>query len=215
MEQYVITNGEKYIKSNFNGKTTQTTNITMADVFDTKQQAMNFLKNSICKAWQRKYYVAEYENGQVIQCTVPKSPKTVRSTTDEVFEIDNCLLGISDWEARLNGMQDIFNDAVKRGNMLSQELSDIEAKIVDLEHYMEFSKLNAMQGFKAYSALRKVLKRRRAIKNEQKLVSVINRNCNCSDGIDEILKALDGLKHQKYQPRALPELFVDGIEAVV
>ena len=215
MEQYVITNGEKYIKSNFNGKVTQTTNITMADVFDTKQQAMNFLKNSICKAWQRKYYVAEYGNGEVIQCTVPKPLKTVRSITDTVVEIGDCSLGISDWEARLDGMQDIFRDAAKRGNMLAQELSDIEARIVDWEHYIEFHKLNAMQGFKAYSALRKLFEKRRAIKNEQKLVSVINRNCNCSEGIDEILKALEGLKHQKYQPRALPELFMNGVEVVV
>ena len=84
MAQYVITDGEKYIKSNFNGKVTQATNITMADVFDTKQQAMSFLKNSICKAWQRKYYVAEYENGDVVQCTVPKPPKTIKKITKKI-----------------------------------------------------------------------------------------------------------------------------------
>ena len=136
MEQYVITNGEKYIKSNFNGKVTQTTNVTMADVFDTKQQAMNFLKNSVTKAWQRKYYVAEYENGQVLQCTVPKPPKTVRKTTNKMFDVGDKSLGIAEWEIRLNGMENIFRDAAKRANELSQEMSDVEGQIIDWEHYI-------------------------------------------------------------------------------
>ena len=215
MEQYVITSGEKYIKSNFNGKVTQTTNITMADMFDTRQQAMNFLKNSICKAWQRKYYVAEYENGQVVQCTVPNSPKTMRKTTDKMFEVGDKSLGIAEWEIRLNGMENIFRDAAKRANELSQEMSDVEGQIIDWEHYIEFTKLNAMQGYKAYSALNRLFEQRRAIKNEQRLLSVINRNQNCSEGMTEIFNTLDELKHQKYQARALPELFENGVEAIV
>lgn len=215
MAQYVITDGEKYIKSNFNGKVTQATNITMADVFDTKQQAMSFLKNSICKAWQRKYYVAEYENGDVVQCTVPKPPKTIKKITDKVFEISDEPLGLTEWELRLDGMQNLFRDAAKRANELSQEMSDIEAKIVDWEHYIEFTKLNAREGYKAYSALNRLFEQRRAIKNEQKLVSAINRNQNCSNGMTEIINVLEGLKHQKYRARALPELFECGIDEVV
>ena len=146
---------------------------------------------------------------------MPKPPKTIKKITDKVFEISDEPLGLTEWELRLDGMQNLFQDAAKRANELSQEMSDIEAKIVDWEHYIEFTKLNAREGYKAYSALNRLFEQRRAIKNEKKLVSAINRNQNCSNGMTEIINVLEGLKHQKYRARALPELFECGIDEVV
>lgn len=211
---FVITNGEKYIRCDLQGKYKQVNNITIADTFSTKKSAMNIYLNSLCKAWQRDFYVAEYRDGEIVKCSVSRPQKAAKNSIAEKYEVKNPILGTEQWEERLQGMENFFKDAEKRNNELAEESRDIEAKIVDMEHYVEFNKLNAVNGFKTYSKLHTLLEKRRAIKNEQKLVSVICKNFNCSVGIDAIIQTMEGIKKQKYVPRIYPELFKNGIEVL-
>ena len=77
---------------------------------------------------------------------------------------------------------------MKRNYEISQELSEVESMIVDLEHYIEFSVLNARDGYVAYKKLHNLLLRRRKIKNEQKVVNMITKNYGIADDIKQIEK---------------------------
>lgn len=48
---------------------------------------------------------------------------------------------------------------------LQKSLSEVDQKITDIKHYIEFSSLNVVQGYRAQNLLKKTLQERREIKN--------------------------------------------------
>lgn len=51
-------------------------------------------------------------------------------------------------------------------NNLIKELSSVDLKVSDVQHYIEGRNLNAVEGFKAYKLLQDILRERRVIKNK-------------------------------------------------
>jgi len=87
-------------------------------------------------------------------------------------------------------------------------LSKIDLEKTDIEHYIEFSKLNAYDGWKAYSMLQDVLLRRRKIKIHNSIFNCICRNSNTIVAIDKIRGEIDTIvqRNYTYTPRILTNL---------
>ena len=204
--EFAITNGSKYIKCDINGIYKQVNNFCMADTYESQKIATNIIKNSLPKAWSRTYYVVENVEGNLIQCNSPCPPKAVKSEGTKLFQFKNNCGDIS-WCKNFIGLDDVFKDAERRFKELPQELSDIEAQIIDLEHYIEFVNLNARDGYKAYKRLKELLNERRILKYESKIVNAINRNRAASEGINNILSAITECQNSVYKPRVLVDLF--------
>ena len=213
-DEFVITDGTKFIKQNMGGQYKPVTNITMADTYTSKSAAVNVFKNSLTKALQRQYYVGQIINGEVIRCGASAPPKTEKRRTGFRYSLQMERPEVTQWFGRLEGVDNIFDHALKRGYEISQELSDVEQELVDVEHFIEFSSLGAGDGYKIYAKLRDLLRRRRSLKNEQKIVGAINNNCNAKDAMNNILAVIKGLQKQTYEPRIWDDLFTDGIKAL-
>lgn len=65
--------------------------------------------------------------------------------------------------------------SVLRIQELTAQLSDCDKTISDIYHYIEANQLNAAKGYKAYRNLRKVLLRRRSVKNELHIINQFRR----------------------------------------
>lgn len=212
-KEFVLTNGTKFIRRNINDKYEQVTNITMADTYRSKKQAMNIMLNSIPKSMSRLFYVAEIKDGKLIQSCAPRPPKAKQIRGNKGYRYDrNSLNDAPNWYDGFVGMDKLFQTAKIRNNELSQEISNIESMITDLEHYIEFSHLNAREGYKTYKELHKMLNRRRSLKDEQKVVSAINKNYSALDGINHIIQAVEHKTGNEYIPRLLADLFENGID---
>lgn len=95
----------------------------------------------------------------------------------------------------------------KEQGELSQRLSQIDQEITDIQHYIEFNKLNAAEGYKAYKLLQDKLLVRRGIKDDMIKFQVLT-SAKVSDIFDGTLdKSLDALSNRTYTPRVLKELF--------
>ena len=213
MKEYILTNGKKFIRYDLNGKYIQVNNVALAEVYPNKTKAFNVIKNSVPKAIARTFYVAEIVDGEVVQCTIPKSDEVVKTRCDFVYKVessnnDGC------WYSKFLGLDKLFEESRKRGEVISQELSDIDSEITDVCHYIEFFLLSGRDGYKIYKKLHDLLNERRRLKDEQKIIGVINKRQEISRSVEEILNAIEDCKKQSYQPRKLGGLFEYGVESL-
>ena len=65
--------------------------------------------------------------------------------------------------ARLNSL---VEEVKETKSNLCKELSIVDLKISDIQHYIENKRLNGVEGYKAYKLLQDTLKERRAIKKQ-------------------------------------------------
>lgn len=203
--EFVLTNGDKFIKQDINGKYSQTSSIGLADIFDSLTIADNIRLNSISKSLSRTYRVAEIVDGELVQIQ-PFATATEKKRTGDVIYFNNTF-SCDEWCEGFEKLKGVFEKANKRGNELIRELREIDLKVSDVEHYIEFNKLNAREGYKIYKQLNELLCKRRNLKFEQKVVNSINKNHKASEYISDIIATIENCKEDVYKPRILSELF--------
>ena len=98
-------------------------------------------------------------------------------------------------------------DALNRKEELKIELSTVDKELSDIYHYIELRNLNAAQGYKIYKMIRDRRIKRRAIKNELAVLSIILGKKISDTTMDEIRKNIEGMDNRKYEPRVLSQLF--------
>ena len=74
---------------------------------------------------------------------------------------------------RLNSL---VEEVKETKNNLCKELSIVDLKISDIQHYIENKKLNGVEGYKAYKLLQDTLKERRVIKNKISEIEPLYQN---------------------------------------
>lgn len=213
IKEYVITNGEKYIRRNLDNKYVQTSNISLADIFNKKKEAENIKLNSLSRSLSRLYYVAEIVDGKIIRCDSPRPDTIIRQKGSNTYCYPKEFYNTK-WHNGFGNLMELFNEAEEKLNSLCQEISDIEAQIIDLEHYIEFNSVNARDGYILYRKLKSLLQKRRYLKDEQKVVSAINKNRSATVQIKSILNSLDYGSGVEYRPRILCDLFENGISSL-
>ena len=209
---YVITDGHgSYIrKDEFSGKYVPVRNASFAERFEQRCKAANVLKNAIGKNIRSKYKVVDIEEE-----TAPIMPtvREVNSTSNK----DQVVKTIASekpaesqtekWVSGAETLTEFVMDAEKRKEELVGLLSEVDKEISDINHYIEFGKFNAYQGWLAFTMLQNRLRKRRKIKDE---LSVINQLGECkitSDMMIDIKNAIAELGNRKYAPRVLTQLF--------
>lgn len=209
---YVITDGHgSYIrKDEFSGKYVPVRNASFAERFEQRCKAANVLKNAIGKNIRSKYKVVDIEEE-----TAPIRPtvREVNSTSNK----DQVVKTIASekpaesqtekWVSGAETLTEFVMDAEKRKEELVGLLSEVDKEISDINHYIEFGKFNAYQGWLAFTMLQNRLRKRRKIKDE---LSVINQLGECkitSDMMIDIKNAIAELGNRKYVPRVLTQLF--------
>lgn len=95
----------------------------------------------------------------------------------------------------------------KRKQHLNSELSIVDKKRTDIEHYIEFYSLSASKGYKASKMLKECLEERRKIKNEMALIDNTLRMNIAVIGNGKGRNMLEKTKDKQYRPRVLEELF--------
>ena len=107
---------------------------------------------------------------------------------------------LDDLKSAVNVLKEKFSDC-------SVELSKCDKEISDILHYIEFTKLNASQGYKACSMLKERLLKRRVIKDEMSEINVLFSTGFNQKNIDSAMKGMEKLAVRNYTPRVLNELF--------
>lgn len=208
---YYIGTGNTFITTDKNGKAIPTMNFADVKTFNTKQKASQFLVSLPRKLYElsSKWEVKEYHSSNTNKSqsnknlqTQTKSDKTDK-TLDVLYDQPDKDHQQVDYLKLLDSVS-ILKES-KKGCLtdLNSKLSDIDQEIVDLEHYIEFSKLNACEACNAYKMLRETLQKRRKIKDNIIAAQTLYESCD----IDTLSSCSNHLHNRIYYPRKLKSLF--------
>ena len=218
---YVITDGERFIKKALNGKYSPVGNASLADSFN-KKVAVNIWKNSLSKAMQQTYYVAEDDGCEYKRCGFTDGElrrKGYKKKSQGIkFNESNSILNrphLKKWTSRILGYEDLLKDAAERKGVLKKRLNDIDLALCDLSHSTEKYALNAYEGCMENKLHSFLERKRRDIKDELYIVDLICKNLTDSDkDIMSVINGIKGMETRTYEPRILIELFRGNAKTV-
>lgn len=200
MSQYVITDGTRWIMQDRKGKYVPTSCEALADVYSNKQ-ASSIFQNQLSKALKSCFYLQKIDDPPKLIKQI--SQEEAQSNTENVLIAEN----IQYWVDKVSGLNGLASEALHRKDELLSQLSKVDQELSDINHYIEFVNLNAAQGYKAYKMIKERRIKRRSIKNELDVLSIILGKKISDTASDEIQKAIAGMDKRTYEPRVMTELF--------
>ena len=202
---YVLADGAgRYIrKDNGTGKYVSVKGEKYALQFQSADNALKILYNSVPKTIRDNFGVEEI---QIEDVKTTKDMSVVKSIINKNIIDDE----IASWLSKVDAFVGFAESVETRIEELVELLSTTDKEICDIQHFIEFGKLNAYQGWLATSMLQNRLRQRRKFKDELAALNLI-KGCKIeSKSIENLHKAVDGLGERKYSPRVLSELFPDA-----
>lgn len=200
MAQYVITDGTRWIMRDRKGKYVPTSCEALADVYSNKQ-ANSIFQNQLSKALKSCFHLQKIDEVPALVKQITQ--KEIKENTENVLVAEN----IKYWVDKVNGLNGLASEALHRKDELLSQLSKVDQELSDINHYIEFCNLNAAQGYKAYKMIKERRIKRRSIKNELEVLSIILGKKISDTASDEIQKAIAGMDKRTYEPRVMTELF--------
>lgn len=208
MAAYIISDGRgKYIRKDFAGKYSPVRSEALADVWDEKIKAQNVLRNQINRNMRNRYKVVEIDIQPISKEVAITKGVDLKKDIVPKSGIKEWETQIDKWGNEITSLSNFINDMENRRELLTKALSDVDKEIVDIEHYIEFGKFNAYQGWLAFSMLRHRLKKRRKVKDELQVISQINDCKINSSMVSDIQNTIHKMGERLYKPRILTELF--------
>ena len=189
---YVLYNQKYYLMHNAIGQWTPTPELNESFQFIDKTKAENALAN-LPKQMRNLGYCVQ-------QVDTPTKPVDFDQFTNvDLVNYDSAL-------AQIGSFCDLHDQLVARATWVEYKLQEVENKIQDVLHAIEFNSYNARDGYKIYKLLHDLRLERRKYKDEQIIADVMKSGFAGSNW--ELARTrVDDLKDRQYHVRNLEELF--------
>lgn len=189
---YVLYNNKYYLMHNAIGQWTPTPELNESFQFADKTKADNALSNLPKQMRNLGYFVQQVD--------APSKPVNFdRNTNLDLVNYDSAL-------AQIGSFCDLHDQLVARATWVEYKLQEVENKIQDVLHAIEFNSYNARDGYKIYKLLHDLRLERRKYKDEQIIADVMKSGFAGSNW--ELARTrVDDLKDRQYHVREMEELF--------
>lgn len=190
---YVLHNNKYYLMHNTIGQWTPTPELNESFQFTDKIKADNALANLPKQMRNLGYFVQQID--------APSKPVDFDQFNSELelVNYDSAL-------AQIGSFCDLHDQLVARATWIEYKLKEVENKIQDVLHAIEFNSYNARDGYKIYKLLHDLRLERRKYKDEQIIADVMKSGFAGSNW--ELARTrVDDLKDIKYHVREMEELF--------
>lgn len=158
--------------------------------FTSKKDAENYIHNCLPKSLRRQYRAVKDDD------------KPVSIIQEE------CKMQKDDTLTLIKQFSKLSRNSKTHLSKITKQLDAVEAKLVDVYHYIQLHDLDVVRGYKIYKQLQELLKERRVLKDEKKLTEAFIRDLESSNTLFDSFFTAESLLHTRtYSPRALPELF--------
>lgn len=189
---YVLYNQKYYLMHNAIGQWTPTPELNESFQFNDKIKADNALANLPKQMRNLGYFVQQID--------APSKPLEIDGFDNlELVNYDSAL-------AQIGSFCDLHDQLVARTTWVEYKLQEVENKIQDVLHAIEFNSYNARDGYKIYKLLHDLRLERRKYKDEQIIADVMKSGFAGSNW--ELARTRVGdLKDRRYHVREMEELF--------
>ena len=189
---YVLYNQKYYLMHNAIGQWTPTPELNESFQFNDKTKAENALSNLPKQMRNLGYFVQQVD--------APTKPVDFDQFTDiELVDYDSAL-------AQIGSFCDLHDQLVARATWVEYKLQEVENKIQDVLHAIEFNSYNARDGYKIYKLLHDLRLERRKYKDEQ-IVADVMKSGFANSNWELVRTRVDDLKDRQYHVREMEELF--------
>lgn len=189
---YVLYNNKYYLMQNAIKQFVPTTELNEAFQFIDKTKAENALANLPKQTRNLGYFVIQISNTD--------KPVDFDQLTDiELVNYDSAL-------AQIGSFCDLHDQLVARAPWIDHKLTEVENKIQDVLHAIEFNSYNARDGYKIYKLLHDLRIERRKYKDEIFIRELIDNNVHNVDW-GKFRSRVKDVKDRQYHVREMEELF--------
>ena len=190
---YVLYNNKYYLMHNAIGQWIPTSELVESFQFIDKTKADNALANLPKQMRNLGYFVQQID--------APSKPVEI-----DQFNSDLELVNYDSALAQISSFCDLHDQLVARATWVEYKLQEVENKIQDVLHAIEFNSYNARDGYKIYKLLHDLRLERRKYKDEQIIADVMKSGF--ADSNWELTRTrVDDLKDRQYHVREMEELF--------
>lgn len=189
---YVLYNNKYYLMQNAIKQFVPTTELNEAFQFFDKTKAENALANLPKQIRNLGYFVIQISNTD--------KPVDFDQFTDiELVNYDSAL-------AQIGSFCDLHDQLVARAPWIDHKLIEVDNKIQDVLHAIEFNSYNARDGYKIYKLLHDLRLERRKYKDEIFIRELIDDNIHNVDW-GKFRSRVKDVKDRQYHVREMEELF--------
>lgn len=189
---YVLYNNKYYLMQNAIKQFIPTTELNEAFQFFDKTKAENALANLPKQMRNLGYFVIQISNTD--------KPVDFDQFTDiELVNYDSAL-------AQIGSFCDLHDQLVARAPWIDHKLTEVDNKIQDVLHAIEFNSYNARDGYKIYKLLHDLRLERRKYKDEIFIRELIDDNIHSADW-GKFRSRVKDVKDRQYHVREMEELF--------
>ena len=190
---YVLYNQKYYLMQNAIKQFVPTPELSESFQFNDKTKAENALSNLPKQMRNLGYFVQQIDTP-----TKPVDFDQLNSEL-ELVNYDSAL-------AQIGSFCDLHDQLVARATWVEYKLPEVDNKIQDVLHAIEFNSYNARDGYKIYKLLHDLRLERRKYKDEQIIADVMKSGFANSNW--ELARTrVDDLKDRQYHIREMEELF--------
>lgn len=190
---YVLYNQKYYLMQNAIKQWIPTTDLDKAFKFRDKTKAKNAILNLPKQTRNLGYQVMELEEG------VYESVDFSAFTNPDLVDYDEALTQIDEFCS-------LHDRLVAKVTWVEYKLNEVDNKIQDVLHAIEFNSYNARDGYKIYKLLHDLRLERRKYKDEQIIADVLRQGFKDADW-NRVKLRVNDLKGRDYTARSLKELF--------
>ena len=189
---YVLYNNKYYLMQNAIKQFVPTTELNEAFQFIDKTKADNMLANLPKQMRNLGYFVQQVD--------APTKPLEIDGfDKSELVNYDSAL-------AQIGSFCDLHDQLVSRATWVEYKLQEVENKIQDVLHAIEFNSYNARDGYKIYKLLHDLRLERRKYKDEIFIRELIDDNIHGTDW-GKFRGRVKDVKDRQYHVREMEELF--------
>lgn len=189
---YVLYNNKYYLMQNTIKQFVPTTELNEAFQFFDKTKAENALANLPKQTRNLGYFVIQISNTD--------KPVDFDQFTDiELVNYDSAL-------TQIGSFCDLHDQLVARAPWIDHKLIEVDNKIQDVLHAIEFNSYNARDGYKIYKLLHDLRLERRKYKDEIFIRELIDNNIHSADW-GKFRSRVKDVKDRQYHAREMEELF--------
>ena len=189
---YVLYNNKYYLMQNAIKQFVPTPELSESFQFNDKTRAENALSNLPKQMRNLGYFVQQVD-------TPSKHVDLDQFTNVDLVDYDSALV-------QIGSFCDLHDQLVARATWIEYKLQEVENKIQDVLHAIEFNSYNARDGYKIYKLLHDLRLERRKYKDEQIIADVMKSGFAGSNW-ELVRTRVDDLKDRQYHVRNLEELF--------
>lgn len=189
---YTLYNNKYYLMHNAIGQWAPTPELNESFQFNDKVKAENALSNLPKQMRNLGYFVQQVD--------APSKPVDFDQFTNvELVNYDSAL-------AQIGSFCDLHDQLVARVTWVEYKLQEVENKIQDVLHAIEFNSYNARDGYKIYKLLHDLRLERRKYKDEQ-IIADVMKSGFANSNWELVRTRMDDLQDRQYHVRNFEELF--------